>query len=168
MNPSRIFKKRNPTVTEKQVCVPNAQRDQFSSVQSLSCGQLFVKPWTAAHQASLSITNSQSLANSHSLTRCCHPTISSFVIPFSCLQSFPASGSFQMSHLSASGGQSIGASASASVLPMNIQGLFTLGLTSLISLLSKELAKIFFNTMVKKHQFFSAQLSLRSNSHIHT
>ena len=61
MNPSRIFKKRNPTVTEKQVCVPNAQRDQFSSVQSLSCGQLFVKPWTAAHSASLSITSSQSL-----------------------------------------------------------------------------------------------------------
>ena len=77
-------------------------------------------------------------------------------------------GLFQWISSITSGGQSIGASASASVLSVNIQGWFTLGLTSLISLLSKELAKIFFNTTVKKHQFFSAQLSLRSNSHIHT
>ena len=96
----------------------------------------------------------------------CHPTISSSVIPFSsCLQSCPASESFQISHLFASGGQSIGVSASASVLPMNIQNWFPLRWTGWISLLSKGL---FSNTTVQKHQFFSAQLSSQSNSHIHT
>ena len=99
----------------------------------------------------------------------CHPTISSSVIPFfSCLQSFPASGSFPMSQFVASCGQSIGASASASVLPMNIQDWFPLGWTGWISLLSKGLSRVFSNTTVQKHQFFSAQLSLWSNSHIHT
>ena len=98
-----------------------------------------------------------------------HPTISSSVIPFiSCLQSFPALGSFQMTRFFTSGGQSIGASASSSVLPMNIQGWFPLGLSGLISLLSKRLSRVFSNTTVQKHQFFSAQLSLYSNSHIHT
>ena len=82
------------------------------------------------------------------------------------LQSFPASGSFQMSRLFASGGQSIGASASASVLPMNIQGWFPSGLTGLISLQSKELSRVFSGTTVGKHQFFSAQPSLWSNSYI--
>ena len=97
-----------------------------------------------------------------------HPTISSSVIPFSsCLQSFPASGSFPMNQFFASGDQSIGVSASASVLPMNIQDWFHLGLTGLISLLSKGLSRVF-NTTVQKHQFFGAQLSLYSNSHIHT
>ena len=98
---------------------------QFSSVQSLSCVWLFATPWTAAHQASLSITNSQSSPKPMSIelvSRRCHPTTSSFVIPFSsCPQSFPASGSFQMSQLFTSGGQSIGVSASTSVLPMNTQ-----------------------------------------------
>ena len=89
--------------------------------------------------------------------------------PFSsCLQSFPATGSFPMSWLFPSGGQSIGASASTSVLPMNIQGGFPLGLTSLISLLSKELSRVFSSTTVRKHQFFSAQPSLWSNSQIRT
>ena len=98
----------------------------------------------------------------------CHPTISSSVIPFSsCLQSFPASGSFPMSQFFASGGQSIEASASASVLPMNIQDWFPLGWTGLISLKSKGLSRVFSNTIVQKHQF-SAQLSLWSDSHIHT
>ena len=98
-----------------------------------------------------------------------HPTISSSVVPFSsCLQSFPASGSFPVSQFFASGGQSIGASASASVLPMNIQGWFPLGLTSLISFLSKGLSRVFSNTTVRKHQLFGVQPSLRSNSHIHT
>ena len=88
----------------------------------------------------------------------CHLTISSSVVPFfSCPQSFPASGSFQMSQLFISGGQSIGVSASASVLPMNIEGWFPLGLTGLISLQSKGLSRVFSNTTV---QFFSAQLSL--------
>ena len=91
----------------------------------------------------------------------CHPTISSSVIPFSShLQSFPASGSFPMSQFLASGGQSIGVSASASVLPMNIQNWFPWGLTGLISLQSKEHSRVFSKTTVQKHQFFSAQLSL--------
>ena len=84
------------------------------------------------------------------------------------LQSFPASGSFQMSQFFASGGQSIGVSASASVLTMNIQDLFPLWWTGWISLQSKGLSRVFFNTIVQKHQFFSTQLSLWSNSHIHT
>ena len=99
----------------------------------------------------------------------CHPTISSSVVPFSsCPQSFPTSGSFPVSQLSASGGQIIGASASASVLPMNIQDRFPLGWTGWISLQSKGLSRVFSNTAVQKLQFFCAQLSLESNSHIHT
>ena len=98
-----------------------------------------------------------------------HSIISSSVAPFSSsLQSFPASGSFPMSQFFASGGQSIGASASASVLPKNIQGWFLLGLTGLISLLSKRLSRVFSNTTIWKHQFFGTQLSLWSNSDICT
>ena len=96
-------------------------------------------------------------SNSCPLSRWCHPTISSSIVPFSsCLQSFPASGSFQMSQLFASAGQSIGVLASASVLPMNIQDWFPLGWTSWISLLCKGLSRVFSNTTVQKHQFFSA------------
>ena len=91
----------------------------------------------------------------------CHPTISSSVVPFSsCPQSFPASGSFQMSQLSASGGQRIGVSASTSVPPMNTQDWSPLGWTGWISLQSKGLSRVFSNTTVQKHQFFDAQLSL--------
>ena len=98
-------------------------------------------------------------SNSCPSSRWCHPTISSSVVPFSsCLQSCPASGSFQMSQFFASGGQSIGASASASVLPMNIQDWFPLGQTELISLQSKGLPRVFSNTTVQKHQFFGAQI----------
>jgi len=94
-------------------------------------------------------------SNSCPLSWWCHPTISSSVTPFSsCPQSFSASGSFPMSWLSISGGQSIGVSASASVLPMNIQGWFPLGLTGLILLLSKGPSKVFSSTTVRKHQFF--------------
>ena len=108
-------------------------------------------------------------SNSHPLSQWCHPTISSSVIPFSSrLQSFPASGSFPMSQLFTIGGQSIGTSASASVLSMNIQDWSLLGLTGLISLLSKGLSRVFSNTTVEKHQFFSAQPSLWSNFHIST
>ena len=97
----------------------------------------------------------------------CHPSISSSITPFfSCLQSFPASGSFPMNQFT-SGGQSIRASASASVLPLSIQDWFPLGWAGWISLLSKGLSRIFSRTTVQKHQFFSAQLSLWSNSHIH-
>ena len=99
-------------------------------------------------------------SNSCSLCQWCHPTISSSVIPFSCLQSFPASGSFQMSQLFASGGQSIGVSASASALPINIQNWFPSGWTGWISLQSKGFSRVFSNATVQKHQFFSTQLSL--------
>ena len=108
-------------------------------------------------------------SNSCPLSQWCHPTISSCVIPFSShLQSFPASGSFQMSQLFASGGQIIGVSASTSVLPMNIQDWFPLEWTGWISLLSRRLSRVFSNTTVQKHQFFGAQLSSQSNSHIHS
>ena len=103
------------------------------------------------------------------LSRWCHPTISSSVILFSsCPQSFPASESFPMSQLFASGGQSIGVSASTSVLPMNTQDWSPLGWTGWISLQSKGLSKVFSNTTVQKYQFFGTQLSSQSNSHIHT
>ena len=106
-------------------------------------------------------------SNSCSSSRWCHPTISSSVVPFSsCPQSSPASGSFQMSQLFTSGGQSIGVSASTSVLPMNTQD-WSLGWTGWISLQSKGLSRVFSNTTVQKHQFFSTQPSLWSNSHIH-
>ena len=98
-----------------------------------------------------------------------HPTISSSVIPFSShLQSLPASGSFQMSQFFASGSQDIGVSASASVLPMNIQDWFPLRLTDLISLLSKGLLRVFSSTIVKKYQFFGSQPPLWSSFHIYT
>ena len=97
----------------------------------------------------------------------CHPTISPSVIPFSsCLQSFPASGSFPMSQLFTLGSWNFGAS--ASVLPMNIQGWFPLGLAGLISLQFKELSRLFSNTTVQKHQFLGAQPSLWPSSHICT
>jgi len=107
-------------------------------------------------------------SNSYPSSQGCHSTISSSVIPFSsCLQSW-ASRSFPMSQFLTAGGQSIRASASASVLPMNIQDWFPLALTGLISLQSKGFSRVFSNITVQKHQFFSAQLSLQSNSHIHT
>ena len=108
-------------------------------------------------------------SNSCPLSRWCHSTILSFVSPFSsCPQSFPGSGSFPVSQLLASGSQSIGASASAYVLTMSILCWFPLGLTSLISLLSKGLTRVFTSTTIWKHQFFSAKPSLSSNTHIHT
>ena len=107
--------------------------------------------------------------NSCPLSQWCHPTISSSVIPFSsCPQSFPASASFPLSQLFTSGGQNIGVSASTSVLLMNTQDWSPLGWTGWISLLSKALPRVFSSTTVQKHQFFCTQLSLESNSHIHT
>ena len=150
--------------------------DFFVVIQLLSCIWLFVTPWTAALQASLTFTISWSLLRlmsmelvmpSKHLVLCC-PL-------FSWLQSFPALGSFLMSHFFASDGHSIGTSASASVLPdafrsfwMNIQSWFPLGLTGWISLQFKGLSRVFSNTTVQKHQFFGTQPSLWSNSHIHT
>ena len=108
-------------------------------------------------------------SNSCPLREWCQPTISSSVVPFSsCLQSFPASGSFQMNQFFTSSGQSIGVSASTSVLPMNAQHWSPLGRTGWISLQSKGLSGVFSNTTVQKHQFFGAQLSSQFNSHIHT
>ena len=107
--------------------------------------------------------------NSCPLSQWCHQTISSSVVPFSsCPQSFPASGSFQMSQLFTLDGLSIGVSASTSVLPMNAQDWSPLEWTGWIPLKSKGLSKVFSNTTVQKHQFFVAQLSSQSNSHIHT
>ena len=135
---------------------------QFSSVVHSTL--TLRTPWTGACQASLSISNSQSLLKFICTESWCHPTISFSVIPFSsCPQSFPASGSLQMSQLFASGGQSIGVSASASVLPMNTQDWVPLGWTDWIS---KGLSRGFSNTTVQKHQFFCVHLSLWSNSHI--
>ena len=114
------------------------------SLQLLSCVWLFMTPWIAACQASLSITTPGVYSNPSPLSQRCHPAISSSVVPFpSRLQYFPASGSFPMSHFLALGGQSIGASISASVLLMNIQDWFPLGLTGLISLQSKGLSRVF-------------------------
>ena len=111
--------------------------------------------------------NSGAYSNSCPLNWWCQPTISSSVIPFSsCLQSFPGSRSFPMSHFFPSGGQSIGISASASGLPINIQDWVSLGWTGWISL--QGLSSVFSNTTVEKQEFFGTQLSLYSNSHIHT
>ena len=128
---------------------------------------LFTTPWTAAHQAAC--PSPGACSNSCPLSQWCHPTILSSVVPFSsCFKSFPASGSFPMSELLASGGQSIRTSASVSILPMNIQGRFPLGLTGLISLMSKGFSRVFSSTTIWRHQFFGAQLSLWSNPHINT
>ena len=135
-------------------------------VQSLSCIWLLAK-WLQHPQASLFIIISQSCSNSCSLNQWCYPTNSFFAVPFSsCPQSFLAWRSFPRSRLFMSGGQSI--RASASVLPMNIQDWFPLGLTGLISLLSKGLSRVFSSTTIQKHQFFGAQTSLWSKSHIWT
>ena len=141
----------------------------ISSVQSFSPVWFFATPWTAAHLTSMFITNSQSLLKPKSIKSVMPSNNLSSVVPFSsCFQSFTASGSFQRSQFFTSGGQSIGVSASAWVLPMTIQDWFPLGWTDWISLLSKGLARLFSNTTVQKRQFFSAQHALWSNSHIHT
>ena len=131
----------------------------FVSVQSLSHVRLH-----GLQQVRLPCPSSTpgACSNSCPSSRWCHPTISSSVVPFSsCLQSFPASGSFPMSQFFASGGQRTGVSASTSVLPVNIQDWFILGWTSLISLQSRGLSRVFSSTTVQKHhQFFGAQLSL--------
>ena len=138
-------------------------------VQLLSHVWLFVTPWTAACQASLSIINSQSLLKLMSIMSVMPSNHLTLCIPFfSCLQSLQALGSFLTSQFFTSGGQRIGVSASASVLAMNIQDWFPLGLTGLISFQSKQLSRVFSNTTVPKHQFFGTQLSVWSNSHTHT
>ena len=140
------------------------QFSQFSSVAHHVW--LFVIPWIAACQASRSITNSQSLLKLMSIDS---------VMPFNhlilccpLLFLLSASGSFSRGQFFLLGGQSIGVSASVSLIPMNIQDWFILGMTGWISLQSKGLSRVFSNTTVQKHQFFGAQLSLHANSHNHT
>ena len=148
------------------MCRHEIQRHFFSSVQSLSHVWFFVTPWTVACHISLPFTLSQSLLKFTSIESMMP---SNHLIPFSsCFQSFPASEYFSMSQFFVEAGQSIGASTSASVILMNIQDWFPLGLTGLISLMSKELSRVFSNMIAQKHQFFGCQLSLRSSSHIHT
>ena len=133
------------------------------SVQ-FSCSVMSDPLWTHGHEHTRPPCPSPTPgvhSNSRPSRRWCHPTISSSVVPFfSCLQSFPASGSFPMCQFFASSGQSIGVSASASVLPMNIQDWFSLGWASLISLQSKGLSRVFSTTTIQKHQLFGHQLSL--------
>ena len=141
---------------------------EHQPVQSLSLVWLFVTPWITACQASLSITNSWKLLKFMSIESVMPSSHLILCYPFLLPQSLPASGSFPMSQLFAWGGQSFGVSASASVLPMNTKDWSPLGWTGWISLQSKVLSRVFSNTTVQKHQFFGAQLSIQSNSHIHT
>ena len=140
----------------------------ISSVQSLSCVRL-LRPHESQHTRPPCPSPTPGVhPNPCPLSWWCHPTISSSLFPFSsCPQSFPASGPFHMSQLFTSGGQSIGASASTSVLPMNTQDWSPLGWTGWISLQSKRLSRVFSNTTVQKHQFFGVQLSSQSLTSIH-
>ena len=143
----------------------------FSSVQfSHSVVSDSLRPHESQHaRPPCSSPSPRVHSDSHPSSLWCHPAISSSVIPFSsCPQSLPASGSFPMSQLFSWGGQSTGVSASPSVLPMNTQDWFPLEWTGWISLQSKGLSRVFSNTTVQKHQFFGAQPSSQSNSHIHT
>ena len=149
------------TFTALSFRIWNSSGEYFSSVQLLSHLWLCATPWTAAHQSSLSTTNSQSLLKLMSIESVmpsnhlilCHPLL----LPPSI---FPASGSFQMNQFFSTGAQSIGVSASASILPINIQDWFPLWWTGGISLQSKRLSRVFSNTTVQKHRFFGTQLSL--------
>ena len=141
----------------------------FVVVQSLSCVWLFVTPSAAAHQASLSFPISQSLLKFMSIESVMPSNYLILCLPLLLLLSiFPSIRVFSKTQFFTSGGQSVGVSASASVLPVNIQDWFPVGWTGLISHQSKGLSRVFSNTIVQKHQFFGAQPSLWSNSHIHT
>ena len=126
----------------------------IQSVQLLSHVRLFATHGLQHARFPWPSQTPRAYSNSCAYSQWCHPTISSSVVPFSRLQSFPASGSFPVSQFFISGGQSTGASTSASVLPMNIQDWFPLGLTAWISLQTKGLSRVFSNTTVQKHQFF--------------
>ena len=153
MVPSSIFKASHSSVQFSHSVMSNSLRPHGLQHTRLPCPS----PTPEAY------------SNSCPLSQWCHPTISSSVIPFSSrLQSFPASGSFLVSQFFTSGGQIIRVSASASVLPMNIQDWFPLGWTGWISLLSRGLSRVFFYTTVQKYQFVGAQLSLSSIFHIYT
>ena len=141
--------------------IQRRMQSSVQSVQSFSCVWLFATPWTAAARPPCPSSTPSVYKSSCPLSRWCHPTISSSVVPFSSrLQSFQVSGHFQMSQFFTSGGQSIGVSASTSVLPMNIQDWFPIRWTGWMSLQSKGLSRVFSNTTIQKHQFFGTQLSL--------
>ena len=149
--------------------IKNTEEGDWNSVQSLSHVWLFATHELQHARPPCPSQTPGVYSNSCPSSRWCHPPISSSVVPFSsCPQSLPASGFFPTIQLFALGCQSIGASASASVLPMNTQDWSDLGWTGWISLQSEGLSRVFSNTTVQKHQFFSAQLSSQSSSHIHT
>ena len=142
-------------------CMGKESKKEFSSVQLLSCARLFRAHGLKHTRLPCPSPTPIAYSNSCPLGQWCHPAISSSVIPFSsCFQSFPVSEFFQMSQFFTSDVQSIGVSASALVLPVNIQDRFPLGLIGWISLQSKGLSRVFSNTTVQKHQFFNTQLSL--------
>ena len=159
-------------------CKPAPSPKSLARGQSLMCSVAVVQSLSHVHSCDLMdcstlgfppLVSPGAWSNSCPLSQWCHPIISSSDAPLSsCPQSFPASGSFPISWLFESGGQNIWVSASSSVRPMHIQDWFPLQLTGLISLQPKGLSRIFSNTTVQKHHFFAAQLSLWSNSHIHT
>ena len=159
-----------------RILIPYSQnkylQTRVQSVRQFSCSVVSDSSWPHELQHPRPLYPSPTPGvhtNSCPLTRWCHSAISSSVIPFSsCPQSLPASESFPISQLFVWGGQSIGVSASASVLPVNTQDWFPLGWAGWISLQSKGLSRVFCNTTVQKHQFFGTQLSSQSNSHIHT
>ena len=159
---------------DRKLKIFNVKSIFFLSVSTLlfSCSVLSNSLWPHGQQYARLPCPSPSLgvcSNSCPLSWWCHPTTSSSVVPFSsCLQSCPVSESFPMNQLLASGGQNTGVSGSASVLPVNIQGWFPLGLAGLISLLFKRLSKVFSNTTIWRHQFFGTQPVLLSSSHILT
>ena len=160
----------DPTLlADGKVPVWKTQGQSVQSVQLLSRVRLFVTPWITARQASLPLTNYRSSLRLTSIESVMPSSHLILCVPFSsCPQSLPASGSFPMSQLFAWGGQSIGVSASASVLPVNMHDWSLLGWTGWISLQSKGLSRVFSNTTVQKHQFCGTQLSSQSSSHIHT
>ena len=158
--PERTKRKEEKALRPMLTLRRSREGKSISSVHSLNHVWLFATPWTAACQASCPSPTPRVHSNPCPLSRWCHPTNSSSVIPFSsCPQSFPASGSFQMSQLFSSSGQSMGVSASASVLQWTPDW-FPLGWTGWLYLQSKGLSRVFCNTTVQKHQFFSAQLPL--------
>ena len=163
-----FFKEDTPMVSKHLFRYPTLLVIATAAAKSFQSCLTLCNPMDYSTQASCSTPTPGACSNSCLSSWWCHPTISSSVITFSsCLRSCPASGSFPMIQFFASGSQSFGASALASVLPMNIQDWFPLEWTGLISLQSKGVSRVS-NTTVQKHQFFSTQLSLWSNSHIHT
>ena len=143
---------------DKRYCYTVICRVAFVVVQSLSRERLFVTTWMQQARLTCPSLSPRAYSNSCPLNQWCYHSIASFVAQFSCPQYFPTSKSFPVNQFFTSGGQSIGASASPLVLPVNIQGQIPLGLTGLISVLSNRLSRVFSNTTIWKHQFFNAQL----------